>query len=301
MKKYLYTILCIALLVGACSERNHLSDGYGNFETTEILVPAEAQGKLMAFTAEEGQKISKGDTVGYIDTVQLFLQKELLFTRIAAVQAQRVQVAAKVAVLEDQMKTIMIEKERLEKLLEDKAATQQQMDQLDGQIRSLKSQIKAAEAQYVTIQSETKSIKSQIAQVNDNIRRCIIINPESGTVLEKYTEQNEMAIPGKALYKLADLEIMELRVYISGSQLPDIKLGQEVTVLIDQDEKTNQELVGKVSWISDKSEFTPKIIQTKEERVNLVYAVKITVPNDGRIKIGMPGEVLFPDNQQTPL
>ena len=299
MKNYLYTILCIGFLVGACSDRDHLSDGYGNFETTEILIPAEAQGKLLAFKVEEGQKIRKGDTVGYIDTLQIFLQKELLFSRISAVQAQRIHVSAQVNVLEDQLTTVMIEKERVEKLLEDKAATQQQLDQLDGQIRILKSQIKVAEAQYTTIQSETKSIKSQIAQVNDKIRRCIIINPESGTVLEKYSEQNEMAIPGKALYKLADLEIMEIRVYIAGNQLPRIKLGQEVTVLIDQDEKANQELTGRITWISDKSEFTPKIIQTKEERVNLVYAVKITVSNDGRIKIGMPGEVIFPNNQET--
>ncbi len=297
----MFTTLCVALILGACSERNHLSDGYGNFETTEILVPVEAQGRLMNFTVEEGQKISKGDTVGYIDTVQLFLQKESLFTRIAAVQSRRIQVAAKVAVLEDQLKTIRIEKERLEKLLGDKAATQQQMDQMDGQVRSLKSQIKATETQYVSIQSETRSIRSQIVQVNDKIGRCIIINPETGTVLEKYIEENEMAIPGKPLYKLANLKVMELRVYIAGSQLPDIKLGQEVTVLIDRDEKTNQELAGRISWISDKSEFTPKIIQTKEERVNLVYAVKIIVPNDGRIKIGMPGEVVFQDNPQTQL
>jgi len=301
MKNLMYTILCLGLLVGACTDRNHLSDGYGNFETKEIMVPAEAQGKLMVFAVEEGQKLSRGDTVGYIDTLQLFLQKELLVTRISAVQARRVQIAAQVAVFEDQLKTVMLERDRLAKLLEDRAATQQQMDQIDGQIRSLKSQIRATEAQYVTIQSETKSIKSQIAQVNDKIRRCIIINPGPGTVLEKYSEQNEMAIPGKTLYKLADLEIMELRVYIAGSQLPDIKLGQEVKVLIDQDEDTNQELVGKINWISDKSEFTPKIIQTKEERVNLVYAVKISVLNDGRIKIGMPGEVVFPDNQQNSL
>jgi len=265
------------------------------------MVPAEAQGKLIEFTVEEGQKISKGDTVGFIDTLQLYLQKELLMTSISAVQARRVQVASQVAVLEDQLKTIMVEKDRISRLLEDRAATEQQLDQINGKISSLKSQIKSAEAQYVTIQSETNSIKSQIAQVNDQIRRCIIINPGSGTLLEKYSEQNEMAIPGKTLYKIADLEIMELRVYIAGSQLPNIKLGQEVTVLIDQDEKTNQELVGKISWISDKSEFTPKIIQTKEERVNLVYAVKITVHNDGRIKIGMPGEVVFPDDQQSSL
>jgi HlyD family secretion protein len=301
MKNYVYAILFIGLFAGACSNRNHLSDAYGNFETLEILVPAESQGKLFTFDVEEGQKIGKGDTVGCIDTLQLFLQKELLFARISAVRSQRVHVAAQVAVLEDQLETIMIEKERLEKLLDDKAATPQQMDQLDGQIRSLKIQIEAAASQYVTIDSEIKSIRSQIVQVDDNIRRCIIINPETGTVLEKYAERNEMAIPGKSLYKLANLETMELRVYVAGSQLPDIKLGQEVTVLIDKDEKTNQALAGRISWISDKSEFTPKIIQTKEERVNLVYAVKITVPNDGRIKIGMPGEVVFHNKQASQL
>ena len=298
MKNYVYIFLSISLLAAACNNRDHLSDGYGNFETREILVPAEAQGKLMSFILKEGQNISEGDTVGYVDTTQLHLQKESLITRIAAVRSRRVQVAAQVGVLQDQLKTVMIERDRVEKLLEDKAATQQQMDQIDGQIRSLKSQIKATEAQYVSIQSEIRSIEAQVRQVEDNIRRCLIINPETGTVLEKYIEQYEMAVPGKSLYKLANLETMELRVYIAGSQLPAIKLGQKVTVLIDRDEKTNRELTGTISWISDKSEFTPKIIQTKEERVNLVYAVKITVPNDGTLKIGMPGEVVFPDGEE---
>ena len=178
-------------------------------------------------------------------------------------------------------------------MLKDGAATAQQMDQIEGQLRTLDSQIRAAETQFAGIESEISSIITQINQVEDKIRRCLIINPIDGTILEKYAEPFEIAAAGRTLYKIADLEMMELRAYISGEQLPLVKLGHEVTVLIDQDAKTNRELKGVVSWISDKSEFTPKIIQTKEERVNLVYAIKIQVRNDGTIKIGMPGEVKF--------
>ena len=198
------------------------------------------------------------------------------------------------SLLQSQQQTLLIEKKRLENLLQDNAATGKQMDDLNGQLNTLGQQIIATESSFETIDSEMKAMQAQIRIVEDQLRRNFIVNPVDGTVLEKFAEPFEMAMAGKALYKIADLSKMILRVYISGSQLAMVKLGQPAEVLIDHGSDGQQSLSGKVTWISDKSEFTPKIIQTKEERVNLVYAVKVEVPNDGRLKIGMPGEVNFP-------
>ena len=293
MKKISLLLLILLFLMSDCSDRNDLSDAYGNFETRELLISTEIPGKILQFKIEEGIKLGAGDTVGFIDSVPFHLQKVQLKAVIDAVNTKKINVRAQVDVYEEQKRTVLVEKDRLERLLKDGAATAQQMDQIEGQLRTLDSQIRAAETQYAGIESEIYSIMTQIDQVEDKIARCMIINPIDGTVLEKYAEPFEIAATGRILYKIADLETMELRAYISGEQLPQVKLGQEVIILVDQNAKTNRELKGVVSWISDKSEFTPKIIQTKEERVNLVYAIKIKVKNDGNIKIGMPGEVKF--------
>jgi HlyD family secretion protein len=293
MKRIILPSLILLFFMSGCSNRNDLSDAYGNFEVKELLISAEIPGKILQFKIEEGMKLNTGDTVGFIDSIPFHLQKEQLKAAIDAVHTKKINVRAQVDVYEEQKRTLLVEKNRLERLLKDGAATAQQMDQIEGQLRTLDSQIRAAETQFAGIESEISSIITQINQVEDKIRRCLIINPIDGTILEKYAEPFEIAAAGRTLYKIANLETMELRAYISGEQLPHVKLGHEVTVLIDQDAKTNRELKGVVSWISDKSEFTPKIIQTKEERVNLVYAIKIQVRNDGTIKIGMPGEVKF--------
>lgn len=293
MKNIILLVLILSFLLYDCSNRNDVSDAYGNFETRELLISAETPGKILQFDVEEGQKLNPGDTVGLIDSIPLHLQKMQLIAAIDAVRTRKTSVSAQIDVLKEQKNTLIVEKDRLERLLSDGAATTQQMDQIEGQLKTLNSQIRSTETQFSSIDSEIHSMRIQIDQVNDKIGRCFIINPIDGTVLEKYAEPFEMAAAGRTLYKIADLDKMDLRAYVSGEQLPQIKLGQEVTVLIDQDSKTNQELTGVITWISDKSEFTPKIIQTKEERVNLVYAVKINVPNDGSIKIGMPGEVRF--------
>jgi HlyD family secretion protein len=258
-----------------------------------LLISAEAAGKILRLDVEEGQKLNSGDTVGLIDSIPLYLQKNQLEATIDAVRTRKNSVSAQIDVLKEQKKTLLVEKERLERLLTDGAATTQQMDQVEGQLNTLNSQIRSTETQFTSIDSEIRSMSTQIDQVNDKIRRCFIINPIEGTVLEKYAEPFEMAAAGRILYQIADLDKMDLRAYVSGEQLPHIQLGQEVRVLIDQDSKNNRELKGIITWISDRSEFTPKIIQTKEERVNLVYAIKIRVMNDGSIKIGMPGEVRF--------
>jgi HlyD family secretion protein len=293
MKNTIFPALILSFLLYGCSNQNNLSDAYGNFETRELLISAETPGKILLFDIEEGQKLDSGDTVGLIDSIPLHLQKIQLEAAIDAVRTRKNSVSAQVDVLKEQKNTLLVEKDRLERLLSDGAATTQQMDQIEGQLKTLNSQIRSTETQFTSIDSEIYSMKKQMDQVIDKIRRCFIINPIQGTVLEKYAEPFEMTATGRTLYKIADLHKMDLRAYISGEQLPNIKLGQEVTVLIDHDSKTNRELKGVITWISDKSEFTPKIIQTKEERVNLVYAVRIQVENDGSIKIGMPGEVRF--------
>ncbi len=292
MQKFFILLLVPALLAG-CSARNNLSDAYGNFETREYLVSAEGQGKIMQFDVEEGSVLIGGQAVGYIDTIALHLQRQQLEARIGAVAAQRTGIRAQIGVQESQKKTLLVEKKRLEKLLEDGAATGKQMDDLNGQIETLERQIVSTRSRFETIKAEITALEAQVRISEDQLERNFIVNPVDGTVLEKYAEAYEMAIPGKALYKIADLSTMILRVYISGDQLAAVKIGQKVGVIIDDPESGNKPLPGRVTWISGKSEFTPKIIQTREERVNLVYAVKVEEPNDGRLKIGMPGEVIF--------
>jgi len=196
-------------------------------------------------------------------------------------------------VLETQKANLEREFNRAKNLLKDQAATQQQVEELEGKIQVIESQVLAARISKNAINSELQAMDAQIALAREQWDKCIVTNPVKGTVLEKYAEPHELVMPGKALYKIADLSEMELKVFVSGSQLPHISLGQKVKVFIDEDEKSNRMMEGTISWISSRAEFTPKTIQTKEERVNQVYAVKITVPNDGSIKIGMPGEVMF--------
>lgn len=292
MKKFIVQILLLILIAG-CSGRENLADAYGNFEAIEYLISAEGNGKILELDLKEGDMLSAGQVVGFIDTIPLHLQIVQLKARIKAISVQKVGVRAQIQVQKTQKQTLLVEKERLENLLRDNAATGKQMDDLNGQLNTLEQQIFATQSSYETIDAEMGAMEAQVKMIEDQLRRNTIVNPMDGTVLEKFTEPYEMAAAGKALYKIADLENMILRVYISGSQLAGVRLGQQVEVLIDHGADGQESLKGKVTWISDKSEFTPKIIQTKEERVNLVYAVKVEVRNDGRLKIGMPGEVNF--------
>lgn len=292
MKKIIIQVLLLVLIAG-CSGRDDLSDAYGNFETIEYLISAEGSGKILELDIDEGDVLSAGQVVGFIDTLPLHLQVIQLKAKIKAIDAQKAGVRAQIQVQKTQKQTLLIEKKRLENLLRDNAATGKQMDDLNGQLNTVEQQIIATQSSYETIDSEMTAMEAQVKIVEDQLRRNIIVNPMDGTVLEKFTEPYEMAAAGKTLYKIADLKSMILRVYISGNQLAGVKLGQQTEVLIDNGTEGQQSLEGKVTWISDKSEFTPKIIQTKEERVNLVYAVKVEVRNDGRLKIGMPGEVNF--------
>ena len=292
MQKIIIQALLLMIIAG-CSGRNDLSDAYGNFETIEYLISAEGNGKILQLDVEEGSVLTAGEVVGIIDTIPLHLQIIQLKAKIKAIDAQKSGVRTQIEVQKTQKQTLLVEKKRLENLLKDNAATGKQMDDLLGQLNILEQQIIATQSRYETIDSEMTAMKAQVKMVEDQLRRNIIINPMEGTVLEKFAEPYEMAVAGKTLYKIADMKSMILRVYIAGNQLSQVKIGEKAEVLIDDADDGQQSLEGTITWISGKSEFTPKIIQTREERVNLVYAVKVEVQNDGRLKIGMPGEVNF--------
>lgn len=292
--------LCGLLLLVACNNGENGSDAYGNFEATEVLVPAEATGKILQLQLEEGSRLEKGQVVGLIDTTQLYLKKMQLQAGIRSVSRKTRSAQPDIAVLEEQRRNLLREKARVEALLQDKAATPKQLDDLTGQIEVVDKQIAAARQNVGTLNegilAEIDPLEVQIRQIDDQLRKSYIVNPIDGTVLLKLAEPNEFAAAGKPLYKVADLDRMILRAYVSGEQLPHVRIGQEVSVLIDESDDANRSLPGAVTWISDQAEFTPKIVQTKEERVNLVYAIKVAVKNDGSIKIGMPGEVVFSNN-----
>lgn len=292
MKTKLFVVIAATLLT-ACSVNNNDPDAWGNFESKEIMVSAEAQGKIMQLTIEEGDVLENDQLVGVIDTTMQYLQKQQLIAQKQAVSTKIANVNAQIAVQEEQKQNLVNEKNRIEKLFAEKAATQQQFDDITSKYEIVNKQIAATKTQIDAIYKELNVIDKQIDVLNEQIRKAGIINPIHGTVLEKYIEAGEMAAMGKAIYKISKLDEIDLRVYVSGAQLPMVKIGQVVTVFIDKNEKENQQYEGVVSWISNQAEFTPKIIQTKEERVNLVYAVKVRVKNDGHIKIGMPGEVKF--------
>ena len=269
---------------------NTKADGYGNFEATEITISSESNGKLIQFIIEEGQTLKSNHFVGYIDSIPLALKKEQLLVSKNVISAKSKGVLSQINVLKSQLKTTLISKNRIENLLKENAGTQQQLDDINGKIDVIKQQIKSVEIQNSPVINELKNIDVQIQQIEDQLQKCQIINPINGTVLVKYTEPNEITSFGKPLYKIADLSTMLLRAYVNEKQLSSIKIGQEVTVKIDDNEEMKN-YIGTITWIASEAEFTPKIIQTKEERVNLVYAVKISVKNDGDLKIGMPAEM----------
>jgi len=280
----------IASTIISCNSDTNKADGYGNFEATETTISAENNGKLIQFTVEEGKTLQKGEKVGHIDTIQLALKKELLIVSKNVIFSKSKGVLSQISVLKAQLKTANISKTRIENLLKENAGTQKQLDDINGKIDVINQQIKSIEIQNLPIVNELKNIDVQLKQVEDQLQKSVITNPVNGTILVKYTEPNEITSFGRPLYKIADLSTMQLRVYVSETQLSNIKIGQEVTVKIDQNEAMKN-YTGTISWIASEAEFTPKIIQTKEERVNLVYAVKIDVKNDESLKIGMPAEM----------
>jgi HlyD family secretion protein len=288
MKKII-PILMFASLI-SCNKNNDKADGYGNFEATEVTISAEANGKIEYLKLEEGDILEPNSQVGLIDTTQLHFNKQQLIASKSTVYSKSENVLSQVKVLQEQLKTTLIEKKRIQNMFAENAATKRQVDEIDGKVSVIQEQIKSVQTQNSPIVNEVKSIDVQIEKINDQIQKSKIINPIKGTVLAKYSEPNEVTAFGKPLYKIADISEMTLRVYISETQLSQIKVGQNVTIKIDA-EKEMKSFPGTISWIASSAEFTPKVVQTKEERVNLVYAVKVNVKNDGSLKIGMPAEM----------
>ena len=289
-------LLSVTFLLFSCSRNDQKSDAYGNFEGTEIIVSAQVPGELMFFNIEEGDLLGKGAVIGLIDTTDLSLSKKLLLQQKQTIGAQLQNIRSEIEVQQQQLKNNLVNQKRIQNLYNEGAATQKQLDDINGLVDINKKQIAAIHSRKEAIINQMKSVDVQVEQVNRKIEKCMIVNPEKGTVLVKYSEAGELTGTGKPLYKLADLEKMKLKAYISGDQLAHISIGQEVEVMYDDNKLENKKITGIVEWISPTAEFTPKTIQTKEERVNLVYAVKVSVHNNGEIKIGMPGEFNFAKN-----
>lgn len=285
----------IILLLTACGKGNGDYDASGVFETTEVIVSAEANGKIMQLNFIEGQQVEQGKALGYIDTVQLYLKKMQLLTNTSAIKSGRVDIPRQIAAIKQQIATQKNEQKRFENLVKANAANQKQLDDINAQIlvleRQLTAQTELLENSNKNISEQSSGLSVQVAQINDQIQKSIICSPINGTILSKYAEQGELATQGRALLKVADIEHMFLRAYITASQLTQVKIGQAVKVYADFGEKEMKEYSGTITWISDKSEFTPKTIQTRDERANLVYAVKVAVKNDGYLKYGMYGEL----------
>jgi HlyD family secretion protein len=293
----LLTTLSIPFLLFSCGNGSEEYDATGSFEATEIIVSSQANGRILALNVNEGEQLQTGQKVGQIDSTQLYLQKMSLLSNVKGVRAQQPDIRKQTAALQDQIKTLEREKSRIERLIAANAATQKQLDDIEAQIEVLQSQLSAQTSTLrkssENISAQSTTLEIQVAQLDDQLEKTRIVSPIAGTVLNKYAEAGELAMMGTPLFKIADTNTMNLRAYVTNDQLAQIKLNDEVTVRVDDGEGNMKSYQGTVIWISDKSEFTPKTIQTKNERANLVYALKITVTNDGFLKIGMYGEVKF--------
>lgn len=295
--KQLFFFLVIGLLMStACTRDEDKSDAYGNFEATEVIVSAQAMGELEQFDLEEGDYLKGGKLVGYIDTTDLVLSRKLLRQQKNTIGTQLKSINSEIEVAQQQLQNSLVNRKRTQNLFRNGAATQKQVDDINGLVDVNRKQIIAIQSRKEGILNQMTGIDIQVEQIEQRIEKCLIENPSNGTVLVKYAEKGELAILGKPLYKIADLERMKLKAYISGDQIPHVRIGQQVEVMFDKNKDENTTVKGVVEWISSTAEFTPKTIQTKEERVNLVYAIKVAVQNDGSIKIGMPGEFNFMNN-----
>jgi HlyD family secretion protein len=286
-------IIIAAIILAGCKNRAEKADAFGNFEATEVIISAETNGRILQFDPAEGARVDKGTTIALIDTTVLDLQKAEIDAGMKSVTTRISSINAQNEILNQQIKNLNVNISRIRNMLKDDAATQKQYDDLTGQVSVLQKQIVANNTQRESVAAELSVYKSKEATVNEQIKRCTIKSPLDGTVIEKYSEAGEMTTSGKPLVKIADLSVIKLKVYVSGAQLGKIKIGQKCTVRIDNGEKGYSSFTGTISYISEKAEFTPKIIQTKEERVVLVYAVNIDIVNNGTLKSGMPGEAIF--------
>jgi len=310
MNAKIITALAMIILT-ACNRNGNNFDATGTFEADEVIVSASANGKILSLNINEGSRIAKDSVVGLVDPTDLSLQKQQVQASIAALNEKTSDATPQIKMLQDQLKVqqtqldnLLHEKARIENLLKEDAATKKQLDDINFQIESAKKQMSVTQ-QQINVQrnnvatqnrgilSEGKPLQKRAQQLQEQLDRTNIRNPVDGTVITKYAETGEITSNGKPLYKIADLSTLNLRAYVTGDQLPQIKLGQQVTVFVDSGANNYRKLAGTITWVSDKAEFTPKTIQTKDERANLVYAMKVRVKNDGYLKMGMYGEVRF--------
>lgn len=292
-----FKLFPVLLFLTACGSGIPKYDATGTFEATDVIVSAEATGKILTLDVEEGTTLRAGQEIGVIDTVQLYLKKLQLEANVKSVEGQRPDILKQVAATKEQIVQAQRERDRVYNLLRVGAANQKQLDDAESLLEVLRKQLAA---QNSTLQNsdqsltwQSSSVGVQVAQIQDQLKKCHITSPLTGTVLAKYAEAGELAASGTPLFKVADMEQVYLRAYITSEQLSEVKLGQKVTVYSDYGKEVRKEYLGVVTWISDSSEFTPKTILTKDERANLVYAVKVAVKNDGMLKIGMYGGVEF--------
>jgi len=287
---------CVIFPVG-CKKKNKEADAYGVCEATEIIVSSESNGKMLSFNIQEGQTYEQGENLGCIDTFQTYLQIKQLESSINAVLARRPNASSQMRVLENKLATLNKEKQRVHNLIEANAASTKQLDDIQAEINITRSQIEATKSTLSTqdqsLLEEVEGMRFQLQQLQHVLASCHIKAPITGTIINKYVEENELAYQGKPLFKIADLNNMFIKVYVTEKDLASVKLGQKAIVRLDNNDGKPIKLEGTVSWISEKAEFTPKMIQTTDERVNLVYAVKVRFQNDGSAKIGMPGDVIF--------
>lgn len=294
----LIPVLCVVVYLIACQPKAEISDAYGNFEASATVISAESPGKILFLNVEEGQEIEAGVLVAIIDTTQLDLQRNQIQASINTLPKKLRNTLADIEVLKDQQANLVRERDRVQRLLDKKAATPKQLDDLNGNIQVVEKQIEAIRSQTQTgnraILAEKEPLIAQIAIINEQIRKAYVYNPIRGTILTKLAEPFEIVGVGMPLYRIGQLDTMTLRFYADAVQIQDVRLGQQIQVLVDQGDAGFEETIGKINWISDEAEFTPKTIQTKEDRVNLVYAIKADVSNpQGLLKMGMPAEINF--------
>jgi len=288
-----FLIIIALLMIAGCKNKPDQADAYGNFEATEIIVSAETSGRILKFDVTEGIETDQGTMIALIDTVLFHLQKAEIVAAMRGISTKINSINAQNDILRQQIANLNVNIARTENMIKDEAATQKQYDDLTGQAAVMEKQIAANNTQKASVAAELSVYESKTATLNEQISRSCVKSPIKGTVVEKYAEAGEIAAAGKPLVKIADLSVIKLKVYVSGAQLGSIKTGQNCTVRVDDDNKGYKSFPGTISYISAKAEFTPKIIQTREERVTLVYAVTIDVKNDGTMKSGMPGEAIF--------
>ncbi len=292
-KWYFVSAILLATMLVSCNNGKTVADAFGNFETGEVLISAEESGRLLELSISEGDYVQPKVALGFIDTTMLLIKRKQLLASRQALETKLNQISKTAAVQKAQADLMQKELQRALKLAAGDAITAQNLDRVEGEERIARRQLEQILTQTEQVRAEQKVIDAQIEQINEQIRRSVIMSPIAGTVLQKYAEEGELVAAGKPLFKVANLNDVYLRAYVSGGQLSEIAIGQQVIVRFDKGKADFYETSGVVSWIASSAEFTPKIIQTKDERVDLVYAIKVKVENNGQIKIGMPGEVIF--------